>query len=195
MQETYKLPAQERKILRADKQNTGRFTMCRLNKIRLLLPLGLLLLLSLSLSGCSVFDFNLKSVTLDNGKTYTYYSTDDAANDSYSAGDIRWSELSRQEIQDILDLHTEDIPDHDFGPITTARQAVKCGAAVLDEVYERWTETDNVGVYHSQKANIWLVHGMYHDRLSDYNGLGYVVLDADTGEILGTAYETAGTFA
>ena len=148
-----------------------------------------------NVSAGNSFFWLTESVTLDNGKTYTYYSSDDAANDSYSTGDIRWSELSRQEIQDILDLHTEDIPDHDFGPITTARQAVKCGAAVLDEVYERWTETDNVGVYHSQKANIWLVHGMYHDRLSDYTGLGYVVLDADTGEILGTAYETAGSFA
>ena len=167
------------------------------NKVRLLIPLGLFLLISVCISGCRLFNdspVNPPTVTSDSGKTYTYSSGNDISEDSYRVFDINWATLSRKQIREVLDLNLETISEKETDPITTAEQAVCQGISVLNEVFETWTEDNRVGVFYSKTANVWLVHGMYVDRNTEYDGLGLVVFDASTGEILGTAYETGGTW-
>lgn len=120
------------------------------------------------------------AIVLNNGKSYIYFEY--PSEHQCWVNGIDFMNDSISQIRSVLD--TDVHPTFVSGTVSSAEQAAYFGASALDEVFEEWTEVNEVGVCHNRIANVWVIHGLLKDRYS-HTDIGIVVLDAVTGDVIG----------
>ena len=75
-------------------------------------------------------------------------------------------------------------------PVKNAKEAAKAGADILDQHYKSWSKTGTVAVSYNNVAGAWIIHGQMN-RQSEANGIGVVVIDAETGEVLCLTFDNS----
>lgn len=122
------------------------------------------------------------SVSTENGEIYTYIYSDPPGQDCSICG-VDFSIASKEEMVCVLDKTTE-FP-RSIGPIRSVEEAVKYGATTLSMVYDNWTWDNHVVVFQNTTADAWIIHGQVQDRNHCGDMIGVIVLDMNTGDILG----------
>ena len=75
--------------------------------------------------------------------------------------------------------------------VKNAKEAAKGGADILDKNYTNWSEAGTVVVSYNDVAGAFIIHGQYVNRKSEPAGIGVVVIDAETGEVLCLTFDNS----
>jgi len=141
------------------------------------ISLLLIFCLAVLASGC---DYTDGTVQLSNGETYGYFQHESPSN--YDLRGLRFETATLEQI--MIRLEPYETATDGNRQISTAKDAAYYGASALDGHIKNWNMVNTVGVLHNPTANLWLVHGQFQDRNTPGEAWA-VVLDAETGQILG----------
>lgn len=163
----------------------------RKSAIRIIIAVAVVVHLALfSVLGCFLYRFLIAfeeagiypSITVD-GEIYEW-SLREPRTGRFSHNGVDLStEDSLMLVRCSCDLLIE-LPDA-VGPLDTAEAAAYHGISLLNQTYDEWTWNNQVTVYQNENANLWIVSGLWESREHNDTQLGFIILDAATGEVYG----------
>ncbi len=121
-------------------------------------------------------------IRLNNGESYSFFEHTNKEN--WILNGVSVMTASLKQVTALLEPCNLSLPD--YGQIQSARAAAYYGASALEQRTPNWTSDNSIGAAYNERADVWIVHGMFKDRNNPGEAWA-VVLDGETGKVLGFA--------